>query len=170
MNNNAKKDAYDKLMGYGEGELFSINGFDEMQKLKNYEIGFKLFRAFFWIIYIVSMAIVLVGAAFENLLFSLIGLGVLFLCTAFHIIYSSKAAAAGVINPKFAKGMAKKSVLISGIMMLSVWIIMLLICKVQIEVVGIWLNLGCLYIGNYFCARKNMKVLEKMLKDESEEE
>lgn len=30
--------------------LFSEKGLDEMQKTKNYEIGFKLFRVLFWFI------------------------------------------------------------------------------------------------------------------------
>lgn len=168
--NNDNKDTYEKLMGYGQGDLFSEKGFDEMQKIKNYEIGFKLFRAFFWVIYLVSMAIILTASALESLTFILIGLGTMLLCTVFYIIYASKTAAAGVMNPKYANGMSKKSVLFSGIFLLIVWAVMFAGGGQKIEVAGMWINLGVMYIGTYLCARKNMKVLEKMLNDNDGEE
>lgn len=169
MNNNEKKDTYDKLLGSGHGELFSESGFDEMQKIKNYEIGFKCFRAFFWIMYIFSAAFIMVAVAYENLPITVMGLGAMYLCTAFHIIYGSKAAAAGVMNRKYAENMSKRGVLISGVFMLILWATMFMLTKAQIETVGVYINLGLFYIGDHLCARKNMKVLEKMLDEDRDE-
>lgn len=170
MNNNEKKDTYDKLLGSGQGELFSESGFDEMQKAKNYEIGFKCFRAFFWIMYIFSMAFMLVASAYENLPITLMGLGAIYLCTAFHIIYASKAAAAGVMNRKYAETMSKKAVLVSGLLMFILWSTMFMVSRLSIEMAGVYINLAIYYVGDHLCARKNMKVLEKMLNEDSENE
>ncbi len=45
-----------------------------------------------------------------------------------------------------------------------------MVSKLSIEMTGIYINLGLYYVGDHLCARKNMKVLEKMLKEDSEEE
>lgn len=109
-NINEKKDTYDKLLTGGNGDLFSDSGFDEMQKAKNYEIGFKLFRAFFWVAYLMSMIIIIASAAFESLFFMITGFSFLALCDAFYLVCAAKAAAAGVMNPKLAKGASKKHI------------------------------------------------------------
>ncbi|MCM1329700.1 MAG: hypothetical protein NC253_09705 [Ruminococcus sp.] len=170
MSNKNNKDTYDKLIsGTTYGDLFSESGFDEMQKAKNYEIGFKLFRAFFWIMYFVSMGIIATAVGVESTLFAAIGFGVLVLCTAFYLLYAAKASAAGVMNPKFAAQAAKKSYLVSGIIVLTLWLFMLVCGNVQLETAGMWIILSVIYIGNYICSRRNMKVLEKMLKENEEE-
>lgn len=169
MTNNNNKDTYDKLLTGGNGDLFSESGFDEMQKAKNYEIGFKLFRTFFWIMYAASMGIVLTAVGFESTVFIFIGFGLLALCMIFYLAYAAKASAAGVMNPKFAAQSSKKSYLICGIAILIMWLIMLVAGTTEIEVAGMWIVLAVMYIGNYLCSRRNMKVLEKMLKENEEE-
>ena len=74
MANKEQKDTYDKLLTGGNGDLFSESGFDEMQKAKNYEIGFKLFRVFFWIMYIASFVVMWTAVAYENTAITIIGL------------------------------------------------------------------------------------------------
>ncbi len=165
---NKGQDTYDKYVA-GNADLFSESGFDEMQKAKNYEIGFKLFRIFYFVMFAASLSIVGVAAALESLLFQFIGAGLAFVCTAFYLTYAAKTAAAGVMNRRFAETMSKKYVLFSGIFILIVWLFIGIKGDTDL-VISMWINLGAMYIGNYICARKNMKVLEKMLKDNDEEE
>lgn len=160
------QDTYDKYIS-GNGDLFSESGFDEMQKAKNYEIGFKLFRIFYFVMLTASLSIICVAAGLESLPFQYIGAGLVFLCTAFYLTYAAKTAAAGVMNRRFAETMSKKYVLFYGIVILIVWLFIGIKGDTDL-LISVWINLGAMYIGNYLCARKNMKVLEKMLKDEDE--
>ena len=166
---NKGQDTYDKYVA-GNADLFSESGFDEMQKAKNYEIGFKLFRVFYFVMFAASLSIVCVAVALESLPFQCIGAGLAFLCTAFYLTYAAKTAAAGVMNRRFAETMSKKYVLFYGIVILIAWLCVLSKGDSDGALVCIWINLGAMYIGNYLCSRKNMKVLEKMLKEDSENE
>lgn len=170
MANKEQKDTYDNLMGSGNADLFSESGFDEMQKAKNYEIGFKLFRVFFWIMYIASFVVMWAAIASENKAITIIGLVLISLCAVFYILYAAKASATGVLNQKFAETMSKKSTLICGILILAIWLFRILDGTAAPEFAGTWIVLAVFYISNYLCSRRNMKVLEKMLKDEEENE
>ena len=89
IENNAQKDTYDKLVTGAGVDLFSEDGFDEMQKVKNYEIGFKLFRIFYLIMFIASMAVMLTACGFENTVFTIIGYALMVLCTLFYFLWLS---------------------------------------------------------------------------------
>ena len=170
MNNNVKRDTYDKLIGSGSAMLFSDSGFDEMQKAKNYEIGFRLFRAFFWSVYIASFLMFTAASGLENTVFTAVSIGFMVLCTAFYLIYAARTSAAGVMNRKYAEQMSRRSTLFTAAAaaLSSLVIISTGILKGAFAVM--WAVLVVFSLGNWLCARRNMKVLEKMLKDESEEE
>lgn len=170
MKNNAQKDTYDKLMVGNGNDLFSESGFDEMQKIKNHEIGFGLFRIFFWVMYAASLAIMLIAYGLEITVFTIIGYGLMFLCMFFYFLYAAKASAAGVMNQKFAENMSKKSTLSAGIVSLTLLMLLAIENKAVTLSAGMWIQLAMLYIGNYLCARKNMKVLEKMTKEDESDE
>lgn len=167
--NDTKKDIYDNVMGGGNGDLFSIISFDEMQKIKNYEIGFKLFRTFFWIMHFVSVAVIFAAYVFANTVFILIGYGIMILCSVFFLLYAVKSSAAGVMNQKFAERMSKKPTLFCGILIFAVWLYRVFDKTDVVDFAAAWVIAGLEYIGVYFCARRNMKVLEKMLSEDSEE-
>lgn len=170
IENNAQKDTYDKLVTGAGVDLFSEDGFDEMQKVKNYEIGFKLFRIFYLIMFIASMAVMLTACGFENTVFTIIGYALMVLCTLFYFLYAAKTSAAGVMNRRFAESMSKKSTLFSGIGVLVLWLLMITVKKTDLVSAGVWIIMAVMYIGNYLCSRKNMKVLEKMLSEDSDSE
>lgn len=172
MNNNEKRDTYDTVLPVnGNGGLFSENGLDEMQKSVSREVGFKLFRTFFWVIYLFSALMLMAAAALESTPFTAISIGLMTLCTVFYIIYAAKISSMGALNRKFAESMSKKYILFCAIFIFAVWLLMFFIKKdTEIGVVAIWANTALMWTGNYFCARKNMKVLEKMLKEENDEE
>lgn len=166
MNNNEKNKEL-----YGYNDMFSEKGFDEMQLAQKYKIGFKLFRALFWVQYAAAIAVTFIAIYLENNTFMYIGAGLLSIWTIFYIVYLAKIASAGLMNAKFASSW-NKMYLITGIIYILVWSINLINKHTDAFTVYVWINLGVMYLGTYFCARKNMKVLEKMLKDndESEEE
>jgi len=167
-----QKDTYDNVMpANGNGGLFSESGLDEMQKAVSHEVGFKLFRAFFWVIYLFSALMIMAATALESAPFTAISIGLMALCTVFYIIYAAKISSRGALNRKFAESMSKKYILFCAIFIFAVWLFTFFIKKdTEIGVVAVWSNTALMWTGNYFCARKNMKVLEKMLKDENEEE
>lgn len=150
--------------------LFCEKSLDEMQKIKNYEIGFKLFKTFFWVMLVGSLLMFTAGAGTENRTVTAIGIGTLVLCTVFYLIYEAKVSAAGVMNQKYAKYMLTKTQLI--VCAFGAFSAMLMIGNglLGIEFAIVWTDLASLSIGSYICARRNKKILEKMLKDESEEE
>ena len=172
MNNNVNKDTYDKILPEaGSGGLFSESSFDEMQKSVNREVGFKLFRAFFWIIYLFSALMLMAATALESTPFTAISIGLMVLCTVFYIIYAAKISSKGALNRKFSENMSKKYTMIGAICVWAMWSYIFFVKKdTEIGVVAIWANMAAMYIGSYICARRNMKVLEKMLNDNDEEE
>lgn len=167
MNNNEKNKER-----YGYNDMFSEKGFDEMQLAQKYKIGFKLFRALFWVQYAAAIAVTLIAAGLENNTFMYIGAGLLSIWTIFYIIYSAKIASAGLMNAKFASSWSNIIIPIISILLILLWLINLIRNNTDSFSVYVCINLGVMYLGTYFCARKNMKVLKKMLKDndESEEE
>ena len=172
IENNKQMDTYDKILPEaGNGGLFSESGLDEMQRSVSREVGFRLFRTFFWIIYLFSAFMLMAAAALESVPFTAISAGLMALCTVFYLIYAARISSKGALNRKFAESMSKKYVMFFGIFMLVVWLFKFLVKKgTNFEVVAIWANIAVMYIGNYFCSKRNMKVLEKMLKDDSGEE
>lgn len=173
MENKGQPDTYDKILPEGgNGGLFSESGLDEMQKAVSREVGFKLFRTFFWVIYLFSALMLMAASALESVPFTAISAGLMALCTVFYLIYAAKISSRGALNRKFAESMSKKYVMICGIITLAAWLFLFLVKKdTAVEVVVIWSNTAVMYIGNYFCSRKNMKVIEKMTReDESDEQ
>ena len=166
MTNNEKNKEY--INGYND--MFSEKGLDEMQLAQKYKIGFKLFRALFWVQYAAAMAVTLIAAGLENNTFMYIGAGLLSIGTVFYIVYSAKIASAGLMNAKFASSWNHIIYPIISIILILLWLIKLIRNNTDFFSVYVWINLGVMYLGNYFCARKNMKVLEKMLKDNDESE
>ena len=164
MNNNEKNKER-----YGYNDMLSEKGLDEMQLAQKYKIGFKLFRALFWVQYAAAIAVTFVAIYLENNTFMYIGAGLLSIWTVFYIVYLAKIASAGLMNAKFASSL-NKMYLIMGILFILMWLINLINKHTDAFTVYVWINFGVMYLGTYFCSRKNMKVLEKMLKDNDEEE
>lgn len=166
MNNNEKNKEYTAAYN----DMFSEKGFDEMQLAKKYKIGFKLFRALFWVQYAAAMAVFCIAGGLENDIFTYIGAGLLTIGTVFYIVYLAKLASEGLMNAKFAGSWANIIWVIIYAVLILAWLIKLIKKDTDIFSAYMWVNLGALYLGNCFCSRKNMKVLEKMLKENDEEE
>ncbi len=169
MTNNEYNVPEEKTMGYND--MFSEKGFDEMQLAKKYKIGFKLFRVLFWVQYAAAFAVSFIAAYLENNTFMYIGAGLLSVCTAFYIVYLARLASEGLMNAKFASSWANIICIILCFILVLAWVIKLIKGDSDLVTVWVWINLLAMYLGNSFCGRKNMKVLEKMTKeDESDEQ
>lgn len=163
------KDTYDKFFGGGgTGNIFSESGFDEMQKTRNYEIGFKIFRVFFWAAYFMAVAVMTVAMVLGSKLVLVIGTAFMALCDAFYLLYAAKVSSIGVMNIDFAKRMSNKSIMIAYIFMGVIWIINLFLGSAATTTAIMMILLSVLYIGMYICAKRNMKVLEKMMNEDSD--
>lgn len=160
--NNEKNTAYN--------DMFSEKGMDEMQLAKKYKIGFKLFRALFWVQYAAAITIFCIAAALENDVFTYIGAGLLTIGTVFYIVYMAKLASEGLMNAKFAGQWANIICVIICAVLILAWLIRLVRNNTDAFNAYMWINLGAMYLGNCFCSRKNMKVLEKLTKEEESDE
>ncbi|MCM1329701.1 MAG: hypothetical protein NC253_09710 [Ruminococcus sp.] len=165
MSNN-NYNAPEEKMGYND--MFSEKGLDEMYLAKKYKIGFKLFRTLFWVQYAAAFAIGMFAAGLGNDDFVYIGGGLLTIGTVFYIVYLAQLASEGLMNAKFAKSWSSIIWLIP-LILLELGLIYKAIKDTDFFSAFMWLNLGAMYIGNWFCARKNQQVLEKMLKENEEE-
>ena len=150
-------------------DLFGEKSLDEMQKAENYKIGFKLFRACFWFMYFFSMLIFVSAVNPDNTIFMVYGIIAMAAASVFHIIYSAKVSAKGVMNPKYAETMSKPHMIVVYTICIILYGYVNLtgshpIVFLMILIPYIMLIFDCIF------ARRNMKVLEKMLKEDNEEE
>lgn len=162
------KDTYDKFFGGGGNNIFSESGFDEMQKTRNYEIGFKIFRVFFWVMYIMAAIVLVAAMAVESKLVLVIGTAFMAVCDIFYLLYAAKVSSLGVMNIDFAKRMSQRSTLIAYIFIGVVWTINLFLGSATAVTAIVMILMSILYIGLYICAKRNMKVLEKMMNEDND--
>lgn len=143
--------------------LFDDIELDEMQKNKNYEIGFKLFRSF---LFIVIFATYCIFAVSREVTVSVISGALFFAAWTFLTIYAAKAADLGVMNIKFAKAYTRE-------WMIPCWIGLVVTCIVLMLCLDTsfrsWLLNTVMCIFNLvLCvlAKKNMRVLAEQIKEE----
>lgn len=149
--------------------LFDENSLDEMQKAENYRIGFKLFQACYWFMYFFSMYIFVTAVNMENTVFTVCGITAMAAASVFHIIYSAKVSAKGVMNIKYAEAMSKPyTAAVYTICIILFGFVTLTdsrpIAFLMIFIPYVMLIFDCIF------ARRNMRVLEKMMKDNDEED
>ena len=166
MNNYEYKPA---AKAQGDGSLFDDSGFDEMQKAKNYEIGFKMFRAFYYVSYPFAITFLNFSKG-ESLLLMITSFLFMGTCLTIPLIYAAKTSAAGVMNIRYAKFMSKRSVLALGLVGVLVFLILAVTGGLDISTDIMLIMVSVFFVCFHIFARRNMKVLEKMLKENDEEE
>ncbi len=158
-------------------DLFVEKGMDEMLRYKNYELGYRLFKKYFTAIYTLSAVLAAAGGFLRDVPLSAAGILIMAISVVLRIMYASKAAAQGIMNPIFAKRIAVKmgkaylSLPVSNTVM-SVFGIISAIESGKPHYLPFWMLmlLGCVTaFSEYFFAKKNLQVLEKMLKENEEE-
>lgn len=155
------------------GTIFDEVGYDEMQKSENHEIGYKLFKAMFFVALIAAFILTVVcGNAndFWGMAVSLVLLAVVFV---FYIIYAYMTAKKGIMNPKFAKGWSAKWVIPVYIILEAAAIIRIFHSEHELSDIALiiqWQIIIISCISMSLCAMKNNRVLKAQLEENEADE
>ena len=103
-----KADAYNSDSELNAGGIFDDFGFDEMQKIESYEIGFKLFRVMFLAVLACNYAVTIWCCIAENFIGTVLSVIMFAVFYGFHVMYAYLTAEKGIMNPKFARRIDKK--------------------------------------------------------------
>ena len=149
--------------------LLTDDCFDEMQKAENYKIGFKLFKIIFYAVLFFSGIMYIVSCNGGQTPLAVMSFILHIFAWVIYIIYAAETSAKGVMNPAFARN-ASKDWQIPVYIAFSVLVTLLTVCGVyNFAQTIIWITImtANIFISHY--AKRNMKVLEKQLKDGDEE-
>ena len=155
-------------------DLFLENNMDEMLRYKNYELGYKIFRNYFTAVYVISIIIAIAGGLLKNIPLAAAGIFLTLFTAIFRIVYAAKAASQGIMNPTYVSRMTGLG---------KIWIYYLILAVAYaiyafesgrlsyavFYIIVIIITLATSVLEYYF-VNKNMKVLEKMLSEDSENE
>lgn len=151
------------------GGLFDERDLDEMQQTENYRIGFRLFKACYWFMYFFSMSAFVFAVNTGDIAFTVYSAALMAAATVFHIAYSAKVSAKGVMNPKYAAAMGKPSAPV-------IYAIVLIIAAFSVAyttkpaVLLLLAMPGAMVLCDCFFARRNNKILEKLTKEDETDE
>lgn len=151
------------------GGLFDERDFDEMQQTENYRIGFRLFKACYWFMYFFSMSAFVFAVNTGDTAFTVYSAALMAAATVFHIAYSAKVSAKGVMNPKYAAAMGKPSAPV-------IYAIVLIIAAFSVAytakpaVLPLLEMPGAMVLCDCFFARRNNKILENLTKEDESDE
>lgn len=161
--------AYDKNIA--SGTIFDEIGYDEMQKAENHEIGFRLFRIMFFVVFAFSFMLTLVCAYSENVPGAIISFTLFAVIYGFYILYAYMTAKKGIMNPKSAKSWSSKWVIPFFFILELFWIHTIFFSEMDMYDTIMYSDCliiitGCLLLS--LCALKNNKVLDDQNKEEEE--
>ena len=158
----------------GGSTLFDENGYDEMQRTENHEIGFKLFRIMFFAVLGFALVLIILCSTAEYFAGTVVSLVLLAAVYGFYIVYAYLTAKKGIMNPKFAKSWSGTWVIVCYAVLMLFWIGRL-IDEISsgselYDAVSpiVWLILITEAMLMCLCAKKNNKVLAEQLKEEQE--
>ena len=155
------------------GTIFDEAGYDEMQKSENHEIGYKLFKAMFFVVLIVSFILTMVCGKANDLWGMAVSLALLAIVFAFYVIYAYMTAKKGIMNPKFAKGWSAQWV-IPAYMILEIMAISRFFHSEHelsdIALIIQWQIIIISCISMSLCAMKNNRVLKAQLEENEADE
>lgn len=153
-------------------DLFLENNMDEMLRYKNYELGYKVFRNYFTAVYVISMIIAVAGGLLENIPLAAVGIFLTLFTAVVRIIYAAKAASQGIMNPTYVSRMTDLGKMWVYYLVSAVAYAICAFASGRHHAVFyiIAIIASAALVLDYYFAKKNMKVLEKMLKEDSENE
>lgn len=151
------------------GTIFDEAGYDEMQKSENHEIGYRLFKAMFFIVLAAALILTMVCGNANDLWGMAFSLALLAVVFVFYIIYAYMTAKKGIMNPKFAKGWSAKWV-IPVYFILEVFEAVQIFRRSEYELSDIafiiqWQIIIISCISMSLCAKKNNRVLKAQLEE-----
>lgn len=150
------------------GTIFDEAGYDEMQKSENHEIGYRLFKAMFFVVLAAALILVMFCGNANDLWGTVISLSLFAVILAFYIIYAYMTAKKGIMNPKFAKSWSAKWI-IPAYMILEIMAISRFF-RSEYELSDIafiiqWQIIIISCISMSLCAIKNNRVLKAQLEE-----
>ncbi|MCM1329702.1 MAG: hypothetical protein NC253_09715 [Ruminococcus sp.] len=158
-------------------ELFLEKGMDEMLRYKNYELGYRLFKNYFLAVYGLSAVLAAVGGFLGDVPLAAAGILIVAISVILEIMYASKAASQGIMSPIFAKRIAVE--MGAAHLVLPVFYTVMSVCGIIqaidegnfrfLPLSAVMFLISVTAYSEYFFARKNQKVLEKMLNDDNED-
>lgn len=150
------------------GTIFDEAGYDEMQIAENHEIGYRLFKAMFFVALIASFILTVVCGNANDLWGMAVSLALLAFVFVFYIIYAYMTAKKGIMNPKFAKSWSAKWI-IPAYMILEIMAISRFFHSEHelsdIALIIQWQIIIISCISMSLCAMKNNRVLKAQLED-----
>lgn len=150
------------------GTIFDEAGYDEMQIAENHEIGYRLFKAMFFVALIASFILTVVCGNANDLWGMAVSLALLAFVFVFYIIYAYMTAKKGIMNPKFAKNWSAKWI-IPAYMILEIMAISRFFHSEHelsdIALIIQWQIIIISCISMSLCAMKNNRVLKAQLED-----
>ncbi len=151
------------------GTIFDEAGYDEMQKSENHEIGYRLFKAMFFVVLAAALILTMVCGNANDLWGMAFSLALFAVVFVFYIIYAYMTAKKGIMNPKFAKGWSAKWV-IPVYFILEVFEAVQIFRRSEYELSDIafiiqWQIIIISCISMSLCAMKNNRVLKAQLEE-----
>ena len=158
----------------GNSHIFDNTHLDERQKADAYRITFKLFIALIYTMLILSMSVVFFTIGTPNTALPIAGTVVMIITQLFIVLYAAMTSAKGAMNLEFARKTSSPAYAVSLIALAVVLFLISLDGKDQRSRVNdiLYLIYMFVYVVEnlllFYYSRRNMKVLEKQLKDDEE--
>lgn len=155
------------------GTIFDEAGYDEMQKSENHEIGYRLFKAMFFVVLAAALILVMFCGNANDLWGTVISLSLFAVILAFYIIYAYMTAKKGIMNPKFAKNWSAKWIIPVYIILEVVAVSRIFHSEHELSDIALIIQwqiiiISCIFIS--LCAMKNNRVLKAQLEDNEADE
>lgn len=155
------------------GTIFDEAGYDEMQKSENHEIGYRLFKAMFFVVLAAALILVMFCGNANDLWGTVISLSLFAVIFAFYIIYAYMTAKKGIMNPKFAKNWSAKWIIPVYIILEVVAVSRIFHSEHELSDIALIIQwqiiiISCIFIS--LCAMKNNRVLKAQLEDNEADE
>lgn len=150
------------------GTIFDEAGYDEMQKSENHEIGYRLFKAMFFVVLAAALILVMFCGNANDLWGTVISLSLFAVILAFYIIYAYMTAKKGIMNPKFAKNWSAKWVIPAYIILEIMAISRIFHSEHELSDIAFiiqWQIIIISCISMSLCAMKNNRVLKAQLEE-----
>lgn len=155
------------------GTIFDEAGYDEMQKSENHEIGYRLFKAMFFVVLAAALILVMFCGNANDLWGTVISLSLFAVILAFYIIYAYMTAKKGIMNPKFAKNWSAKWVIPVYIILEIMAISRIFHSEHELSDIALiiqWQIIIISCISMSLCAMKNNRVLKAQLEGNEADE
>ena len=150
------------------GTIFDEAGYDEMQKSENHEIGYRLFKAMFFVVLAAALILVMFCGNANDLWGTVISLSLFAVILAFYIIYAYMTAKKGIMNPKFAKNWSAKWIIPVYIILEVVAVSRIFHSEHELSDIALiiqWQIIIISCISMSLCAMKNNRVLKAQLEE-----